>query len=133
MFSQQVEAPAGVYDNLQGAELLSSNVAVAPEGATEAGEEEEEVKGSLEGAEDSTGARSHRPRLWFHGAGPSMDWRTKASNCSGQIQDQSHRRYANWRCVRKSEAFSIANLGMAQRLSTEDRKRMGRNRTIARK
>jgi sugar lactone lactonase YvrE len=52
VFSQQVEAPAGVYDNLQGAELLSSNVAVVPEGALEAGEEEEEVEGSLEGAED---------------------------------------------------------------------------------
>jgi streptogramin lyase len=50
VFGQQVEAPAGVYDNLQGAELLSSNVAVVPEGATEAGEEKEELEGSLEGA-----------------------------------------------------------------------------------
>ncbi|MGN6274862.1 MAG: hypothetical protein ACTHNP_02900 [Solirubrobacterales bacterium] len=49
VFSQQVEAPAGVYDELQGAKLLSSNVAVVSERAIEGGEEEEETEGSLEG------------------------------------------------------------------------------------
>ena len=54
VFSQQVEAPAGVYDELQSAKLLSSNVAVVPEAAMEAGEEEveasaERVGGSAEG------------------------------------------------------------------------------------